>query len=45
MISSDSKAVSLPSGLPGPPSGHGDPAQTLGNNVIMEHDYPLATDL
>ena len=44
MISSDLKAVSVETGLPGPPCGHGDPAQTLGNNVIVEHNNPLATD-
>ena len=44
MISSYSEGVSVPSWLPGPASGHGDPAQTLGDNVTVEHDKPLATD-
>ena len=44
MISSDLKAVSVGTGLPGPPWGHGDPVQTLGNNVIVGHNKPLATD-
>ena len=37
MITSDLEAISVPPVQPGPPSGHG-------NNVIVEHDNPLATD-
>ena len=37
MISSNSKAIFVLSGLPGPPSGHGDPRYTLSSNAGVEH--------